>query len=263
MGYALITGATSGIGLALARIMAAAGHDLILVARREDLLHALKAQWEREFPIKVEIRAMDLSVPGQAHALYAHCQTQGFTVDYLVNNAGYGDYGNVAADKMDLYRNMLQLNIAALTELTALFVGEMKQRKFGRILNIGSVAAFQPGPGFAVYAASKTYVMHFTEALHHELRGTGVSATVLNPGVTATGFVARANMGTAAIARYGAMPAAQVAAAGYRAMMKGKLNLVTGWKNRLLAFGSKTMPSREILLRIAAFLLRDIAARQA
>lgn len=263
MGYALITGASSGIGLELARIMAGAGHDLILVARRENVLQELKARWEQEFRIKVEVRAVDLSVPGQTQALHEYCRTQGFTVDCLVNNAGYGDYGKFAADKLDIYRNMVQLNVMALTELTALFVSDMKQRKFGKILNVGSIAAFQPGPGFSVYAATKAYVMHFTEALNYELRGTGVSATTLSPGVTETGFVARANMGEAAIAHYGAMPAAQVAAAGYEAMVKGKLNVVTGWKNRLLAFGSKTMPSREILLRISALLLRNTTTKQA
>lgn len=257
MGYALITGASSGIGLELAHIMAGAGHDLILAARRENVLLELKARWEQEFRIKVEVRALDLSVPGQAQALHEYCRTQGFTVDYLVNNAGYGDYGKFAADKLDVYRNMVQLNVMALTELTALFVSDMKQRKSGRILNVGSIAAFQPGPNFAVYAATKAYVMQFTEALNYELRGTGVTATVLNPGVTETGFVSRANMGGAANAKNGLMDARTVASLGYKAMMAGKLNVIPGWKNQLLAFGSKTMPSREILLRIAGHILQD------
>jgi len=257
MTYALITGASSGIGLELANIMASKGHNLILVARREEVLQELKTRWEKEFGVKVEICAVDLSVPGQAQALYQYCREQGFTVEYLVNNAGYGDYGKFDVSKLQTYQNMLQLNVMALTELTALFVSNMKQRKSGRILNVGSIAAFQPGPGFAVYAASKAYVMQFTEALNYELRGTGVSATVLNPGVTESGFVTRANMGSAVIARHGVMSAKEVAAAGYEAMIKGKLSVVTGWKNQLLAFGSKTMPSREILLRIAGAIMKD------
>jgi short-subunit dehydrogenase len=257
MAYTLITGASSGIGLALAEIMAGHGHDLILVARREDVLSALKSRWEKQFRVAVEIRAMDLSVPGQARALYEYCRERGFTVESLVNNAGYGDYGKFDAGKLDVYRNMLQLNVVALTELTALFANDMKQRKTGRILNVGSLAAFQPGPNFAVYAATKAYVMQFTEALNYELRGTGVTATVLNPGMTETGFVSRADMGASANAQSGLMDARTVALAGYEAMMAGKLNVIPGWKNKLLAFGSKTMPSREILLRIAGAVFKD------
>jgi len=149
------------------------------------------------------------------------------------------------------------LNVVALTDLTALFVNDMKQRKSGRIMNVGSIAAFQPVPNLAVYAATKAYVMQFTEALNYELRGTGVTATVLNPGVTETGFVSRANMGGAANAKSGLMDAPTVARVGYEAMMAGKLNVIPGWKNQLLAFGSKTMPSREVLLRIADSIMKD------
>lgn len=257
MSYALITGASSGIGLELARIMASKGHNLILVARREEVLNALKTQWEQEYQVKVETRAVDLSLPGQAQALHEYCRDQGFMVDALVNNAGFGDYGKFDVDKLDVYRNMLQLNVAALTELTALFVHDMKQRLSGRILNVGSLAAFQPGPNFAVYAATKAYVMQFTEALNYELRGTGVTVTLLSPGMTETGFVSRASMEGAAMAQSGLMDARNVAEAGYRAMKAGKLNVIPGWKNQLLAFGSKTMPSREILLRIAGGILRN------
>jgi uncharacterized protein len=257
MSYALITGASSGIGLELARIMASQGHNLILVARRKDVLQELKARWEKEFRVKIEICALDLSVPGQAQALYEFCRDQGFIVDCLVNNAGYGDFGKFDSAKLDTYRNMLQLNVMALTELTALFVIDMKQHLTGRIMNIGSIAAFQPGPNLAVYAATKAYVMQFTEALNFELRGTGVSVTLLSPGVTETGFVSRANMGSAANAKSGLMDAKTVAMAGYKAMMAGKLNVIPGWKNQILAFGSKTMPSREVLLRIAGAILKD------
>jgi short-subunit dehydrogenase len=261
MNYALITGASSGIGLELARIMAGKGHNLILAARREAVLQELKARWEKEFRIKVDTRTVDLSVPGQAQSLYEHCHAQGFTVDYVINNAGYGDYGKFDASKLDIYRNMLQLNVVTLTELTALFVSDMKQRNFGRVLNVGSIAAFQPGPKFAVYAATKAYVMQFTEALNYELRGTGVIATLLSPGVTETGFVSRANMGAATIAKYGLTDARSVAEAGYQAMTGGKLNVIPGWKNKILAFGSKTMPSREILLWISGALLRDASVK--
>lgn len=257
MHYALITGASSGIGLELATIMAEKGHDLILLARREDALLALKNKLENSYKVTVQILAMDLSQAGQADALYQHCAKQQWIVDCLVNNAGYGDYGKFDSNKLEIYQNMLQLNIIALTELTALFVGEMKKRKSGRILNVGSIAAFQPGPNLAVYAASKAYVMQFTEALNFELRGSGISVTLLSPGVTETGFVSRANMSGAANAKSGLMDAKTVALAAYKAMMAGKLNVTPGWKNQLLTFGSKTMPSRELLLHIAGKILRN------
>ncbi len=257
MDYALITGASSGIGLELANIMAAEGHHLILVARRAEVLQALKVKLENQFKVTVEVVAMDLSKPAQSQALYEHCTNHQLTVNCLINNAGYGDYGKFDSVKLDTYQNMLQLNILVLTELTALFLAGMKQRKFGRILNVGSIAAFQPGPNLAVYAASKAYVMQFTEALSFELRGTGVSVTLLSPGVTETGFVNRASMGEAANAKNGLMTANSVALAGYKAMMSGKLNTIPGWKNQLLAFGSKIMPSRELLLQIAGRILRD------
>ena len=261
MHYALITGASGGIGLELASIMASKGHDLILLARREDALLALKNKLQNSYKVTIEIVAMDLSQPGQAEALFKHCTKQQWIVDCLVNNAGFGDYGKFDSGKLEIYQNMLQLNVVTLTELTALFVGEMKQRKSGRILNVGSIAAFQPGPNLAVYAASKAYVMQFTEALNFELRNTGVSVTLLSPGVTETGFVSRANMGSAANAKNGLMDAKTVALAAYKAMMAGKLNVTPGWKNKLLTFGSKTMPSREVLLQIAGKILRNTAEK--
>lgn len=257
MEYALITGASGGIGLELASIMAEKGHNLILVARRDDVLQALKIKLESQFKIKVVTLALDLSIPNQAKVLYQYCLDQNLTVNCLVNNAGYGDYGLFEPSKLETYQNMLQLNILTLTDLTALFLDGMKMRQSGRILNVGSIAAFQPIPNFSVYAASKAYVMQFTEALNYELRGSGVTVTLLSPGVTETGFVARANMQNAANAKGKLMDAKSVALQGYQAMMKGKLNVTPGWKNQLLTFGSRTMPSRELLLRISATILKD------
>jgi len=261
MQYAIITGASSGIGLELASIMAEKGHHLILVARREDRLLALKTKLESQFNIKVMIVVMDLSIPNQAKILYQYCIDQNLTVNCLVNNAGYGDYGLFDICKLETYQNMLQLNIMALTDLTALFLEGMKKRKSGRILNVGSIAAFQPIPNFSVYAASKAYVMQFTEALNYELRGSGVTVTLLSPGVTETGFVARANMQNAANAKGKLMDAYSVALQGYQAMMQGKLNVTPGWKNQLITFGSRTMPSREMLLRISAIILKETKAK--
>lgn len=259
MEYALITGASSGIGLALAHLMASKGHNLILVARNEQALSNLKKELMQKFSVRVEVFAMDLSVLGQAEVLYQRCKMQNLVVNCLVNNAGFGDYGKFDVKKVAIYKNMLQLNVIALTELTAYFVENMKQRGAGRIMNVGSIGAFQPSPNLAAYAASKAYVMQFTEALNFELRGSGVTVTLLSPGVTDTGFVSRANMQNAANAKSGLMDAQTVAKAGYEAMMAGKLNVTPGWKNKVLTFGSRTMPSREILLQIAGKVLKNTA----
>lgn len=257
MEYALITGASSGIGLELAKIMAHEGHHLILVARRKELLDSLKQTLEAKHNISVVALGMDLSLPNQASALYQFCENQGLIVNCLVNNAGFGDYAPFELSKLDTYQKMLQLNVMALTELTALFLTGMRAQHSGQIMNVGSIAAFQPVPNFSVYAASKAYVMQFTEALSYELRGSGISVTLLSPGVTETGFVKRANMGNAANVKGKLMEASEVAKQGYEAMMKGKLNVTPGWKNKLLTLGSRTMPSRALLLRISAFVTQE------
>jgi short-subunit dehydrogenase len=257
MNYTIITGASSGIGYALANIMAAKGHHLVLVARSEDALIDLKKTLEDSYAVNVEVQVMDLSNPSSANMLYQSCKENKWTIECLVNNAGYGDYGGFEPDKVSLYQNMLQLNIVSLTALTALFVKDMKALGKGRILNVGSIASFLPIPNFAVYAASKAYVRHFTEALHHEMRGTGITVTLLSPGVTKTGFVKRAQMDNAANAKGELMDAKTVALAGYKAMMAGQLSVTPGLMNKLMAFGCATMPSRPLLLRMAGFVMRD------
>ena len=255
---ALITGASGGIGYELAKLFAQDGTSLVIVARQEDKLRTIQQDFEQQYGIQVAYRVLDLSQPGQATALYDWCRAQPFQVDYLVNNAGYGDYRPVAEADPAVYENMLALNVGALTTLTTLFVKDMVQRRQGRILNVGSLAAFQPVPQLAAYAASKSYVMHFTEALHAELRGTGVSATVLNPGVTKTGFVARAGMGRSSDAQGKLLDAASVARAGYRGLLRGQLNVVPGLRAKLLSLGAGLMPSRRLLLAIATRVSRPI-----
>lgn len=254
---ALVTGASGGIGYELATLFARDGIDLILVARRKDKLTAIKLDFEQRYSIRVHCVAMDLASPDAPDQLYQFCQTYQLQIDYLVNNAGYGDYGKLVGAEPALYQNMLTLNVLSLTKLTSLFVREMVGRGFGRVLNIGSLAAFQPVPQMAVHGASKSYVMHFTEALHAELKGTGVTATVLNPGVTQTGFVERANMGNAAPAQGKLLTAARVAQTGYRGMMVGHLNVVPGLLNRLLSISTGLTPSRRLLLAISSFVMRS------
>lgn len=257
MNYTIITGASSGIGYALAKLMAAKAHNLILVARSEAALADLKKMLVADYGIKVEVLPMDLSNADSANTLYQACKANHWTVECLVNNAGYGDYGDFDTDKVHLYNNMLQLNVLTLTTLTALFVGDMKALGKGRILNVGSIASFLPVPHFAAYAASKAYVRHFSEALHDELIGTGVSVTLLSPGVTQTGFVKRANMDKAANAQGKLMNAETVALAGYKAMIAGQLSVTPGWLNKLMEFGCSITPSRMILLKMASFVMRE------
>lgn len=254
---ALVTGATSGIGYELAKLFAQAGTNLVLVARRQPQLDAIKTDFEQRYGIRVTCLAADLGMPGQAEAVYAQCQDQSLQLDYLVNNAGIGAYGKVAALPASQATQMLTLNVVALTVLTALVVRDMVARRAGRILNVGSTSAFQPVPNMAAYGASKSYIMSFTEALHAELKGSGVTATVLSPGVTETAFLELAHMGKAGIAQGGRLTAAEVARAGYEAMLKGKLNVIPGWKNRLLAFGIGLVPSRRLALAMSSLVMRE------
>lgn len=254
---ALITGASGGIGYELAKCFAQDGINLVLVARRKPLLDQIKADFEQQYRIQVTCLEADLAAPGQAAAVYQYCQQHSLPLDYLVNNAGYGSFKNVAQEEAALYENMLLLNVLALTTLTTLVVRDMVARHSGRILNVGSTSAFQPVPHMAVYGASKSYVMHFTEALHAELRGTGVTATVLSPGVTATGFVARAQMGGWSQAQNKLSDAATVARAGYAGLRRGHLNVVPGLKNKLLAWSTGLMPSRRLLLAMSAYFMRE------
>jgi len=255
-GIALITGASNGIGLELAHLMAERGHDLLLVARSADRLATLASGLQAEHGVTVRHLALDLSVPGAATTLHDHCRLQGLTVSILVNNAGYGDYKPVAGADAKVLADMLQVNVVALTELSCLFAADFKRQGYGRIGNIGSTSAFQPCPGLASYGASKGYVMQFTEALHFELRGSGVSATVINPGFTDTGFIARADMAGHAMTR-GAAQAKDVATAVYDAMMAGEMNRVVGWKNKLWAQSTLFAASRHLLLWVSQWRLRD------
>ena len=259
-GYALITGASSGIGMALAHLMAQRGHNLLLVARSADKLQTLSKALQAAHGVNVHALALDLAVPGAAQTLYDHCHQQGLAIDILVNNAGFGDYKTVVDAQVDVYRQMLQLNVVTLTELTCLFVKDFKRQGYGRIANIGSASGFQPCPGMASYGASKAYVMQFTEALHAELQGTGVSATVINPGMTATGFVARAEMGGSVLAQAGLSDANDVARAVYDAMMAGEMNRVVGWVNKLWAQSTLLAGSRHLLVWIAKWRLRPRTA---
>jgi short-subunit dehydrogenase len=229
-GAALITGASSGIGAEFADLCAADGYALILVARRADRLEQMAARLARQYGVTVRTMTADLADPATPAAI--HEQTRGETVEVLINNAGFGLRGRYDQTDWDAERRLLQVNIIALTQLTKLFVKDMIQRGSGRILNVGSTAAFVPGPLMAMYYASKAFVVSFSHALASEFEGTGISVTVLCPGPTRTGFETAAGVTDSKLFRGSVMTAREVAEAGYRAMLAGRAEVIAGARNR-------------------------------
>ena len=240
---ALITGASSGIGLELTRLFAKDGYDLILVAHDEDRLKATAAEMKEKFQADSVIFAVDLSSNSAPQEVFDFTQKQGKQVDMLVNNAGFATYGLFAEIEREKDMNMLKVNILTLTELTKLFLPRMLERKHGKILNLASTAAFLPGPLMACYYASKAYVLSFTEALANELEGTGVTITALCPGPTGTGFVKRANLESSKLFKKEVMKADEVAKIGYEALMAGKPVVVAGLSNYLGTIVSRLVPA--------------------
>jgi short-subunit dehydrogenase len=241
---ALITGASSGLGADFARELANRGCNLILVARREELLRTLKEEIGGRHGVEVEIIPIDLTAPNAPQELHDRVRDEGRVVDVLVNNAGYGLFGEFVDIPWEREQNMLELDIIVLTHLTKLFVWDMVARRFGYILQISSIGAYQPSPTYAVYSAAKTYVLYFGEALNYELRNTGVSCTVLSPGVTATAFRDVAGQRTTLFQRMVMMPSRNVVRIGVEAMLKRRSSVVPGWMNVFLAWGTRFMPRR-------------------
>ncbi len=222
-GTALITGASSGIGRELARVHAEAGGGLILTARNEAALQTLAVELKATHGVVVHVFARDLGDPGAAEALFEAVTAAGLQVDILINNAGFGGRGAHADRPLDEELAMIDLNVRALVALTHFVARDMAARGAGRILNVGSTAGFMPGPNQAVYFATKAFVNSFSQALDQELRGRGVTSTLLAPGYVETGFAARAGLkGTKLVARKGAT-AESVARHGYAAMLRGDL----------------------------------------
>lgn len=229
---ALVTGASGGIGRALAYVHAAHGGDVIAVARDQAALAALEAELHAAHGATVTPIVCDLSAPGAAARLFREVEARGLAPDILVNNAGLGGHGLFDRQAPGVQAAILQVNVVALTELTRLIVPGMIARRRGRILNVASVASFLPGPLQAVYYATKAYVLSLSEALANELAGTGVSVTALCPGPTASGFQAAADLRGVAAFRHPAS-AEDVAAYGYDAMERGEAVAIHGAVNRL------------------------------
>ena len=247
---ALITGASSGIGLELARIFARENHHLVLVARRADKLRQLAAELEKAHGTRSLILAVDLTEPGASAYVLDQTTRADVTVDVLVNNAGFGQYGPFAQSDLEECLRQIQLNVTTLTHLTRLYLPGMIERGSGRVLNVASTAAFQAGPLMAVYYATKAYVLHFSEAIANELQGSGVTVTCLCPGPTTTEFHKRANMMNSRLLQFGSMDARTVAEDGYRALMSGKPVVISGFKNWLLAQSVRFSP-RQMVTAVA------------
>ena len=241
---ALVTGASGGIGEELARLFAADGHDLVLVARSRDKLARLAEELAGRHGVAARVLAADLARPETPREIFDGLQGEGVPVDALVNNAGFGSYGLFAETDLKKELELLQVNVVALTHLTKLFLGGMLGRRRGYVMNVASTAAFQPGPLMAVYYASKAYVLSFSEALANECEGTGVRVSALCPGPTETGFVAAAGMQQSKLFERGAMTAREVAEAGYRGMLAGKAVVIPGFRNALLARAVGLAPRR-------------------
>lgn len=243
---ALITGASSGFGYEFVKLFVKDNYNLILVARNIEKLQEIKKEFSGS---NITVIQKDLTLSGAIKELYEEIKENGLNVDVLVNNAGFGLLGEF--DKLDVNRqiNMIQLNVSVLTELTHYVLQEMKERGRGKILNVASTAAFQPGPLMAVYYATKAYVLSFSEALVEELQGTGITVTTLCPGASKTNFGKVASVEkTKMFSR--AMEADIVAKQGYYALMSGKRVIITGTLNKIGAYSAKFLP-RSFTAKIA------------
>ncbi len=249
-GTVLITGASSGIGYELAKLFAKKNYDLVLVARNKADLERVAAALKLFSSISVFIIPKDLSTPNSAQEIFSEVEKQKIKIDMLVNNAGFGNYGLFSETDWLTEQKMIQLNISSLTQMTKLFLKPMVDRKYGKILNVASTAAFQPGPLMAVYYATKAYVLHFSEAIANELKGTGVSVTVLCPGPTISEFQKTAKMEQSRIAHSFMRDSAEhVAKVGFDALMKGKTVVTPGLANNIFPFLVRLTP-RNIVTKI-------------
>ncbi len=256
---ALVTGASSGIGYELAKIFAENKYDVVLVARTKPKLDEIADDFRQCYGVKVYVMACDLSQPEACGYIYGQVNKIGVDVDVLVNNAGLGDWGPFIDSNWEKQENMLQLNVVNLTRLTRFFLPEMIKRRWGRVLNVASTAAFQPGPLMSVYYATKAYVLSFSSGIAQELKGTGVYVTCLCPGPTASGFPAAAAFPRGIRLTHGRrLPSPkEVAEYGYRAMLKGQTVAIHGFLNRLFVLSVRFSP-QWLVLRIVHFIQEGI-----
>lgn len=240
--YALITGATQGIGYELARLFAGDGYNIIAVARTEEDLQKLTTEFSQQYGVQVVPIAKDLFQPNAAFELYDEVKGKGLTVDVLVNDAGQGQYGLFVEADLQRLLQIIQLNVSSLTVLTHLFLKDMVARNEGKILQVASIASQLPGPWQAVYHATKAYVLSFTEALISELKDSAVTLTALQPGATDTDFFNKADMQESKILDTKLSDPVKVAKDGYEALMSGDDKVISGFKNKAMVGMSNIMP---------------------
>lgn len=240
---ALITGASGGLGLSFVNIFAKDGYDLVLVARNGDKLNEIKNEIEKKYSNRVTVIPKDLCKPNGADEVYAATKDAGIKVDVLVNNAGFGDFGEFHKSDINKQIRMVDLNCTSLMHLCHLYLPDMIAQKSGNILNVDSIAAFQPGPLMSVYYATKAFVLSFSQALHRELKGTGVKVTALCPGPIRTNFDNAADLGESGLFKnLKVWDPDTVAKFGYKNMNKGKAICVCGFVNKLIVFANRFAP---------------------
>lgn len=250
----LITGASQGIGLELARVFAKNNFDLVLVARDKEKLREVAKELSKNHKIQVVTISKDLSEHKSYFELYNTIKKQGLKIEILVNNAGFGNFGNFSETDLSKEESMIDVNVKALTSLTKLFLQDMLKRKSGKILNVASTAAFQPGPLMAVYFATKAYVLSLSEALSEELKGTGVSVSALCPGPTTSQFQERAGMQNANLfKKKKVMSSEEVAQIAFKGLMENKRVIIPGFRNKVSAFLGRILPRSIVLPSVKRF----------
>lgn len=254
--WALITGASSGFGIDFAHLLAERGANLVLVARRAEPMEILGSELREKFGIKVHVEPMDLAKPGIGENLKSRLDAKSIGVDLLLNNAGYGLYGEFLARPLNTTLDMLQLNMLSVTELTHVFGTDMVRRGGGQILLTASIGGYQATPLYAAYSATKAYVLLLGEALHEELKGKGVTVTVLSPGITATSFLAVSGQKPTLYQQMVMMQSRPVARMGLTALQAGRASIVPGWLNAVTAWSNRLMP-RFIQRKVAYQLMKN------
>lgn len=253
----LVTGASMGIGLELAKNFAKNGHDLVLVARSAERLETIAADFREKFGIYVKVVVKDLIQPESPEELYAELNAESLAVDILVNNAGFAGHGEFYSTPLNRELDMIQLNVTTLVHLTKLFLRDMRKRGSGKILNVASTAGFQPGPLMAVYYATKAFVLSFSEAIREELIGSGISVTALCPGATRTHFADRAEVGDTRIFKFTSMDVDVVGREAYAGLMKGKAIVMPGFINKFYVFLVRLGP-RVVVRKVVKFISQRV-----
>jgi short-subunit dehydrogenase len=248
VGICLITGASSGIGLELAKVHASKGGDLVLVSRDLQKLNSLKTELTEKYKVKVYVLEKDLSVPNSAQEVFNFTQQNNLQVDYLINNAGFGLYGFFSETEWEKESQMINLNILTLTHLTKLYLPEMIKRKSGKIMNVASTAAFQPGPLMSVYFATKAYVLSFSQAISNEVKEYGITVTAVCPGATESNFQKVSGMDKSGLVKGKKLPSSkEVAEFGYSAMLRGDLVATHGFRNKISTILVRFIPNNLLL----------------